>query len=143
MNTKHIAHTPPEPTLASDAQGVFLNLSNHPSETSWSKEQRAAAGALARSIVDLPFPAVPPTAGTDDVARLGVETLGRLPAGVAVAMVAGEMTLAFWLVAALQQRGVRCVAATTVREVVELGDGRRETAFRFVRFREYPRLAST
>ena len=64
--------------------------------------------------------------------RLGVQ---------AVFNVLGEFTLTALLVAGLQERGVRCLAATTRREVVDLGGGRRETVFRFVRFREYPPLA--
>lgn len=135
--------TPPA-SPAAPGEAVFLNLSNHPSSGpagSWSEEQRGAAIALAPRLVDLPFPAVPPGAGLEEIERLAEETLGRVPEETVAAMVGGELALTMLLVAALQARGVRCLVATTGREVVDLGDGRRESAFRFVRFRDCPALA--
>ncbi|MDI9631212.1 MAG: TM1812 family CRISPR-associated protein [Acidobacteriota bacterium] len=134
---------PATPLTAPD-EAIFLNLSNHPSTgaaNTWSEEQRQAALALAPRLVDLPFPAVPPDAGLDEIERLAGETLGRVPEGTVAAMVSGELALTMLLVPELQARGIRCLVATTRREVIELGDGRRESSFRFVRFRDCPALA--
>lgn len=129
------------------AEGVFLNLSNHPSApgaetggSGWSEEQLEAARTLAPRIVDLQFPRVPPSAGLEELERLAGEILRQVPRETAVALVTGEHTLTTLLVAALQERGVRCVSATTERQVTDLGGGKKETTFRFVRFRDYPAL---
>lgn len=118
---------------------MFLNLSNHPSDT-WSPEQRAAAKALGGPIRDVSFPAVPPEYDTADVEAMATKLEEDLPPGLRVAMVAGEPTLCALLVRRLQRRGVRCVAATTRREVEVLADGREARHFRFVRFRDWPRV---
>jgi len=120
---------------------VFLNLSNHRSRD-WSPAQRAEAEALAGEVVDEPFPDVPPDAAPASVAALGDELLRRVAARMPdAAMVQGEFTLAFYLVAALEARGVPCYAATT-RRVVESaiqpgGATEKKSRFEFVRFRRY------
>jgi CRISPR-associated protein Csx16 len=120
---------------------VFVNLSNHPS-ADWSQAQRQAALALqgAPEIRDLPFPEVPPEAGTADIEALAdrvVDQLKREFPGATYAMVQGEFTLAHALVRRLQQKGIVCLAATTRRDVVEQTPGAKTTRFEFVRFREY------
>lgn len=118
---------------------VFVNLSNHPSAC-WSEGQRNAALRLAREVRDLPFPAVPPEAGIDEINALANELVGRLQKempGTTHAMVQGEFTLAYALVRRLQQMGIVCLAATTRREVVEQSGGAKTTRFDFVRLREY------
>jgi hypothetical protein len=127
---------------------LFVNLSNHPVK-SWPAAQVDAARALclgAPCDVDGGMPEVDPERDAGDVAKVVHEVAGRAVAQGAVgAFVAGEYTLSFALVAALQARGVRCFAATTRRDVVEAGnDGdarERKVVFRFVRWREYPPLA--
>jgi len=116
---------------------TFVNLSNHPS-AGWSPEQRAAAEALGGVVVDVAFPDVPPMADTADVVALAREVCTRLPPDARLAMVQGEATLLVALVAELHARGVRCFAATTQRNSVDHGDGRRTLTFTFVRFRDYP-----
>ena len=49
----------------------------------------------------------------------------------------GEMTFTYALAQKLKNAGIPCVASTTVREVIDHGDGRKEAQFRFVRFRPY------
>lgn len=95
---------------------------------------------LAPEIKDLPFPAVPPEADTDDINALADELIARLTTelpGATHAMVQGEFTLAHALVRRLQQMGIVCLAATTRREIVEQSVDTKTTRFYFVRFRRY------
>jgi CRISPR-associated protein Csx16 len=118
---------------------VLVNLSNHPS-TCWSAEQKQAALKLAPEIRDMPFPAVPPEADSEEMNALADEVIARLKTevpGATHAMAQGEFTLVHALVRKLQQIGIVCVAATTRREVVEQTGGTKTTRFNFVRFREY------
>lgn len=126
---------------------VFLNLSNHPS-AAWPPPQRAAAEALGGEIVDEPFPEVPPAATSEQVAALGDALLQSiLPRAPQAAMVQGEFTLAFYLVQALELRGVPCYAATTRRivETAPLSTGaiEKKSRFEFVGFRRYVRPAAS
>lgn len=127
--------------LARPAAGdsVFVNLSNHPSER-WPALQRAAALRMARSIVDVAFPDVPPEASAEELDRIVEDVLGRVPEQATHAMVMGEHIVTTMLVAALQRRGVECVASAGPRRIQELADGWRVGRFEFVRFRPYPRL---
>jgi len=132
--------TPPQPVTA--PSGRFLNLSHHPG-AAWSVEQQAAALALGWQIVDLSFPDVDPNVDEAEVAVLTQTLLAQVPADITHAMVQGEFTLSFALVARLQQRGIRCWAATTRRVAETQPDGSRTSRFVFVRFRAYPNLADS
>ncbi len=122
--------------------GRFINLTNHPSPK-WSAPQRDAALALGDSIVDLPFPDVPVDADELWLRRMAGELAARIAPDDTVC-VQGEFTLAFPVVAELQRKGTRCVAAATERDVVEGQDASGATIkthrFVFRRFREYPRV---
>lgn len=119
---------------------MLINLSNHPS-AKWSEAQADAAEQFG-SCTDLPFPLIDPEAGTDDINSLAAEYLGKIleiGAGsdsVTVHLM-GEMTFTCALAGLLRQKGIRCVASTTVRETTDLGNGQKESVFRFVRFRDY------
>ena len=119
----------------------FVNLTNHPS-AKWSAPQRDAALALASELVDLPFPEVPVDAGESWLRATAMALAERVAPGD-TACVQGEFTLAFLVVAELQRKDVACVAAATVRDVVEGQDDKgatmKTTRFVFRRFREYPR----
>jgi len=125
----------------------FLNLSNHP-VACWSPAQLVAARALGLGEpADLPggMPLVPAAAGEREVARLAeelLERLGEAKVELGGACVSGEFTLTATLLRLLQRCGVRCFAATTERQVRERieadGSVKRESEFRFVRWREYP-----
>lgn len=115
---------------------LFVNLSNHPSGK-WEPAQREAALAMGSSILDVPFPEVPPEADEAAVARLAEQVCASVPAEAACAMVMGEFTLTVEVVARLRRRGICCVAATSRRHVEELPDGRKVVHFQFVRFRRY------
>lgn len=119
---------------------MLINLSNHPS-AKWSEAQADAASQFGPCI-DLPFPLIDPGAGTDEIKSLAAEYLGKIleiGAGsdsVTVHLM-GEMTFTCALAGLLRQKGIRCVASTTVRETTDLGNGQKESVFRFVRFRDY------
>lgn len=123
--------------LDGTTEPCFVNISNHPSER-WSADQRRAAEALGGRIVDIPFPAVPPEAQTDDLAALAETIIANVPSGCTHAMVMGEFTLTLVLVRRLQARGVSCVVAAGPRKAEELPDGEKLSRFEFVTFREYP-----
>ena len=137
---------------------VFLNISNHPS-SGWGEEQTAAALKLCRwenadgdiiaegKIIDIPFPTVPATAGTNEINRLA-ESLYSAILGVidpaqstddpdcppATIHLMGEQAVCYCLTSHLRKMGLRVVVSSTEREVVEK-DGVKTSVFRFVRFR--------
>ena len=119
---------------------VFANISNHPSNE-WSEDQHDAAREFAEAIIDVPFPEVPPGADGTWIEQKAEEVLASLPPETTHALVQGEFTLTMALVKRLQQRGIRCLAATSERRVSRTEDGRELREFRFVRFRDYPPLA--
>lgn len=120
---------------------MLINLSNHPSQ-GWSREQTEAASAYGE-IVDMAFPDVNPQWDEREIAAKADEICGRICGmdDVRAVHVAGEPTLVFALVSRLLDRGVRCVSSTTERISQELPDGRKLSAFRFVRLREFRRTA--
>ena len=123
-----------------DRAPIFLNCSNHPSH-GWSAEQRAAAETLADGeIIDFTFPQVPPDAPSEDVSELAQSTIEAIEThNAAVVHIAGELTLCFAMIAALQRRGARVVCATTTRNTHVNPDGSKTSRFEFVSWREYAR----
>ncbi len=126
--------------LAGTAEhSTFINYSNHPS-IAWSEEQREAALKFGQ-IADIPFRSVDPDADSsliakavdEEMAKILAEAKGKNP----VVHVMGEMTFTYALVNRLKNAGIRCVASTTKRVVVDNGDGSRTSMFNFVRFRDY------
>ena len=119
----------------------FFNVSNHASKA-WSDEQRAAATELVAGgeILDVEFPNVAPTATTEEVVVIAARLLRSVECVEAVWMVQGEFTLTNALVALLQQRGDKVVAACSERVSLDMGDGKKVVSFRFVQFRGYPKL---
>ena len=118
--------------------GRFVNLTNHPSAR-WSEAQLQAAGG---DVVDVPFPNVPPAAGRDEVESLANHVVEQvLDLNPGTVLVQGEMTLTYRVVSALHQHGVKVVAATSERRVVETtnedGSTDKRVVFSFVQFREY------
>jgi CRISPR-associated protein Csx16 len=139
--------TAPAPRAPDPARAaLFVNVSNHPS-AAWRGPQRDAATTEGALLVDVPFPQVSPAATAEDLEEAAdaveseIERLEQVHERYTRdAMVMGEPTLAFLLVARLQKRRIRCVAATSWRESKELGTGERLTRFGFEGFREYPRV---
>ena len=117
---------------------MFINLSNHPT-ADWSGEQLAAARRYGE-VVDLPFPSIAPEYTKEDILQLVEEYVAsvlKMKQGDLTVHVMGEMTFTHNLVNALHEKGIVCVASTTVRNAVMTADGRKVSEFRFVQFREY------
>ena len=117
---------------------LFINFSNHPS-SNWEEKQFKAAEQYGK-IIDLPFPQVNPLLTGEEIRALAKECVKEIlgkgnPANLTV-HVMGEMTLVYHIVTTLLKSGVRCVASTTQRFVIETA-GKKESEFHFVRFREY------
>ena len=124
---------------------MFINISNHPS-SKWSPEQLAAASQYGK-IVDIQFPNIPAEADHSEVESLAwdyvirAEDLLRDPAterakdGSHAIHVMGETSFVVAFVRNCRL-GVPLVCSTTAREVVDLGDGKKEARFRFVQFRQ-------
>lgn len=123
---------------------MLINLSNHPLEK-WSREQREAAEREYGPVLDLPFPMQDPSASSQVVAsdahntachaqRL-LEEQGDGPCNAIHVM--GEFTFTYFFVREMERRGIRCIASTTKRRVIENADGSKTNVFQFVRFRPY------
>lgn len=115
---------------------MLLNLSNH-SSTNWPQNQMQAAIAQYGTVQDLPFPQINPEWTSDQVLQLAEEYEIKIrkinPSAVHIM---GELIFTFMLVNKLTSIGIPCVASTTKRNVKE-EDGKKTSAFEFVRFRSY------
>lgn len=119
---------------------TFINLSNHPS-THWGDTQREAALQLADQIIDIPFPNIPPTWDTEQVAQLATETIWEVSKKIGgadrrdvVIHVAGEPTFVVQFCQIISNE-YRLVCSCTERVSVEK-DGVKTSVFQFVRFRD-------
>lgn len=116
---------------------MLLNLSNHPS-SQWSKAQLVAAEEYG-DIIDLPFPAIDPSASEADIVALAdifyqqVKSLGGVEDLTIHLM--GEFSFTYALLSRLRQEGYTCVVSTSARNVV-MRDDVKEVIFEFVRFRK-------
>jgi hypothetical protein len=116
---------------------MFLNLSNH-SSSLWTILQKEVALTFAGSIVDFPFPNVPP-----DADEVSIDKLAHDTASIVISMnptivhLMGELTLCYRLVNILKGMNIPVVASTTERDVVMEDNDVKRVRFRFVRFRHY------
>jgi len=121
---------------------MLINLSNHPSDN-WSNEQKLKAIEQYQKIVDIPFPEVDPNGDEEYIENLAGQYLNKIleiknrTFETVVVHLMGELTFSFALLVKLKAYGVRCVASTTQRVVMDEGNGRVTKLFRFVRFRKY------
>lgn len=115
----------------------LVNLSNHPYKD-WGDEQKEAAGKFGECI-DMAFPMVDPEADTEGVEALAEEYLRKITAidGDVTVHVMGEQTFCYALISRLLERGIRCIASSTARDVTILDDGSKQVRFHFARFRDY------
>lgn len=129
----------PEIIVETVSEPIFINYSNHPSSC-WSQKQLSSAREYG-GIVDIPFRSVAPETDSAELERIAAEELAKIlklsEGKNAVVHLMGEMTLTYILVRKLKASGIRCVASTTARSVVENADGTRTSDFDFVRFRDY------
>lgn len=121
---------------------MFLNCSNHTSEN-WTKEQIAAVHAMGeKTIEDYPFPNVPADADEKQLSIIAEKVCHEiLEKKSNVVMCQGEFTLTHKLVNELMKNGIKVVAACSERETSEMvmadGTVRKDSVYKFVRFREY------
>lgn len=119
---------------------IFINLSNHPSD-SWDENQRDAAKKYGEC-VDLPFPEIDPTWNEEKIEELAnaycdkVLHMADTYDQITVHLM-GELTFCFSLLKKLQHRGIRCVASCAKRNVEEEDTGVKRSVFSFENFREY------
>lgn len=107
---------------------ILINISNHPS-AKWSEEQTKAASKIAKTTVDMPFPAINPRATTEQLQEKSREWLQLLTLQDDAAYhVMGEQGFCFLLIQGLWGRGAEVWHSTTERL---------ETGFNFVAFRKY------
>jgi len=105
-------------------------------------EQIKTAEKLYGKVTDIPFPFVDPKASSDDIARFGkvyFDKIFEISSGFEdfTVHIQGEFTLAFELVTLLKNNGIKCIASTAKRNVIEKGNGEKIIKFEFVQFREY------
>lgn len=119
---------------------MFVNISNHPSAM-WSVEQEKAAFEYGW-IMDIPFPNVDPYATEKEISALADKCIERIMTGLPdCVMCSGEFTLSYAIISRLLSMGIKVVAACSERVVEEKvdkdGNTRKETVFKFVKFREF------
>lgn len=121
-----------------NSNSIFLNISNHP-VNQWSEEQRKAAEKYGE-LKELEFPKIEPIMSSGDIAELASQWYNDIMVQYAncnlTVHVMGEMTFTHSLVSLLKDNGIRCVASTTERNVVDEGE-KKISVFKFVSFREY------
>lgn len=124
---------------------MLINFSNHPTGD-WSESQIAMAKGAFGTLVDVPFPAVDPGAHECEIDQMAADYFSRLttmldecanePCANAV-HIQGEFTFVFRLVTLLKASGIRCIASTSLRNVVFQESGEKIVKFDFVGFRDY------
>lgn len=118
---------------------MLLNLSNHPS-SSWPANQIDAAMQAYGGVTDLTFPAIDPNSSLKDVTVIAdtyLEKIQQMGTRITAVHLMGELTFTYVLCNKLAALSILCVASTTQRNTLDLGDGRKQVAFQFVQFRPY------
>jgi len=121
---------------------MLINLSNHP-YAQWNEEQKRASETFG-DCVDLPFPSIDPDGDEEYIVRMAEEYYQKIvqfvetePNVKVTVHLMGEMTFLYALLEKLKQNNIRCIASTTQRKGIDLGNGRKDIQFQFVRFRYY------
>ena len=121
---------------------MFLNCSNHTSDH-WTKEQIEAVHEMGETdIVDFLFPSVPGDADEAQVCAIAEEVISKIKEwNPNIVMCQGEFTLTYILVNRLLAEGITVVAASSARDTIEIvqsdGSVKKESIYRFQRFRKY------
>lgn len=120
----------------------FVNFTNHDS-SKWGSDQLKAAEKYGE-VINIAFPAVPPTATKEEIQVLADKAVAEiLSKDPCVVLAQGEFTLTFAVVERLKNVGVHAIVACTRRrtdeEVQQLAAAglTREGMFAFMGFREY------
>ncbi len=122
---------------------LLINLSNHTFEK-WQEKQKEEAQKSYGTIVDMEFPYIETKANHQYIQNLAriykhkleICSLEQNHQNFAVHIM-GEQTFCYALITLLKKENIKVIASTTERNVVDLGDGKKETTFEFVQFREY------
>lgn len=119
---------------------MLINLSNHPSAL-WGERQLEAANVYGE-IVDITFPVIDEKGDEEYISNMADEYLQKVLAlsvnNELVVHLMGELTFTFALLSRLQANGIKCVASTSERIVLDESAGHKgEVIFSFERFREY------
>lgn len=119
----------------------FINYSNHPIEY-WDENQVERAREMGDSLVDLPFPKVPPTMSHEEILSFAELEVKKIKDSMvnfdnATIHIMGEHTLVYNVIRLLKREGVKCVASTTERVTEILPSGEKISKFNFINFREY------
>lgn len=123
---------------------MFINFSNHRIEN-WGEEQLAAAKCYGE-IIDLQFPNVDPEGDENYISNLTEEYVEKIVSmmqdpSTDVVHIMGELNLIYNVVCRLKLMGLKCVASTTERQVVEKvsenGEINKVATFKFCKFRKY------
>lgn len=121
---------------------MLINLSNHPFST-WQENQKKIAESNYGKIIDLEFPLIPPEEGLDYVKSLANKYLQEIENILDkekydnnAVHIMGELTFVYVLVNLLKEKGIKAIASTTKRNVIETEEGKL-SKFEFIRFREY------
>ena len=116
---------------------MLINLSNHPSEF-WDESQTMATKEFGEC-VDLPFPAISPDADLEDIVELSNKYFDKIILvsekynSVPVVHLMGEMVFVYVMANKLRSEGIRCVASTSERNTVDLGNGQKKIEFVFIK----------
>ena len=128
---------------------MLINLSNHPS-SQWPSRQKAVSVKLFGEVRDIPFPKVDPLADEEYIFDLAKEYAlkcmdiikkSNVTGKENAVHIMGELTFCFSTVMLLQQKGITCLASTSVRQAAEKENGEKHSVFSFERFRKYPVIA--
>lgn len=120
---------------------MLINLTNHP-YSSWQAQQKNVALEQFGEVNDLPFPHISPEATEQEIAELADEFLTKILSikeseePFAVHLM-GELCFCFALIEKLKKKKIKVIASTSERNVVDLGNGKKQITFNFVKFREY------
>lgn len=119
---------------------ILINLTNHPSEY-WDERQKSAALEYGE-IVDMPFPNIAPDGDEEYIRKLSEEYCNKVTQytkdyHVTVHLM-GELTFTFALLKRLQEKGISCIASTSMRIVKNEHEGIKDgVVFKFERYRNY------
>ena len=128
---------------------MFINLSNHPS-AGWPARELESA-AVCGDITNIPFPAIKAESSEEEVLRLAVEYLKKIPNPANdipannsdAVMVTGEYSFVYAIVDALLDKGCRVVCPESEVKVTNTpgpnGAMERKLVFDFRRFVDYSR----
>jgi hypothetical protein len=118
---------------------MLINLSNHPSSL-WSEEQLFAA-SIYGEIYDISFPAIDANGDEQYISILAdtyKDKVLQLSGNEKIYVhVMGEMTFVYAFLERMRKLSIICIASTTKRIATESEDGKKESLFKFVRFRKY------